>query len=607
MTTLVLLALQLTPPAPNCPWATELLHFAVGHHVNVETYSSLEARRAQQLALAAIQRDEDLFTANELVAAARLMMEGSPANDARSWWDGDCSKFVALANLREKAVARFERIVNGAPRSLAVRGEVEDKVARAYEAQALAFQKDAPPELAQRFARRMLRRAARELRAGQGSWAFVTMVKAVVGSLDPHSDFSLSRQTLLAGFGRSRRIFGVGMSADGLTPWGYRLIAPIVDTSAARPEGLHEGELLTSVGGRSTVGLLRSEIHRLFDLQGDEVWVTVTRVENRQPVGRRNVLLKRRPIIDHPLQAQTVNHHGIAILTLRVRRFSFGVAKDISSALTHRHGADVVVLDLRGNPGGFLHEALSALSLFDAEETFVKLRRAGEVWSSWGTQLSTAWDGPVVMVVDARSGSAAELFTGSLQARGRGLVLSASPTWGKGTVQNVFPDPTEMTSGELVITTVDPAVMLRHACVPHHAGIGHWQPRVDRRRDGHWRTRAREEKHSPLPVSARSRHGLASVQGPHHERSEAGSDGGVARLVRLAGGGVAVHAADAARRAAEQVGVADGGADAEAHEGEAAITGRAGAQGQAREAERAEAAVGKRRQPAVEASRGARA
>jgi C-terminal peptidase prc len=453
MTTLVLLALQLTPSAPNCAWATELVHFAVEHHVSVETYSSLEAERARHLALAAIRRDANLFTASELEAAAAIVTKGSPADDALSWWKGDCSKFEAVANLRERAVARFERIVQGAPRSLAAKGEVEDRVARVHEAMTSTFSKDAPLETAEQFARGLLQRSARDLRAEQGSWAFVTMVKAAVGSLDPHSNFSLNAHRPRASFAPARGRFGVQMAANGMTPWGHRLDAPMAGTSAARPDGLHEGDLLTSVDGESTVGLWRNEISRLFDRQGDEVQVTVTRVENLQPVGRRTVVLRRGPRIEQPLQVQTVIHFGVAIRRLIVPQFSVGIARDISAALDDGHDADVVVLDLRGNPGGLLQEGLSTLSLFDAEAASVKLRRAGEAWISRGHSLPTVWEGPVIVVVDANSGSAAELVAGTLQARGRALVLSASPTWGKGTVQVTFSDPTEATPGELVITT----------------------------------------------------------------------------------------------------------------------------------------------------------
>lgn len=99
-------------------------------------------------------------------------------------------------------------------------------------------------------------------------------------------------------------------------------------------------------------------------------------------------------------------------------------------------GVASVLIDLRRNGGGLLTEAISLTGLFIDRGPVVQIRdREGKVDVLSDRDGGTAWDGPVAILTSPYSASASEIFAGALQDYGRGLVLGASSTHGKGTVQ----------------------------------------------------------------------------------------------------------------------------------------------------------------------------
>ncbi|MEO9589004.1 MULTISPECIES: carboxy terminal-processing peptidase [Marinobacter] len=111
-------------------------------------------------------------------------------------------------------------------------------------------------------------------------------------------------------------------------------------------------------------------------------------------------------------------------------------------------GVDGVVMDLRNNGGGALHEANDLVGLFIEEGPTVQIRNSNnDVQVLNDEDPSVAYDGPMVVLVNRMSASASEIFAGAIQDYGRGLVVG-SQTFGKGTVQAVRP----LNHGQLKIT-----------------------------------------------------------------------------------------------------------------------------------------------------------
>lgn len=104
-----------------------------------------------------------------------------------------------------------------------------------------------------------------------------------------------------------------------------------------------------------------------------------------------------------------------------------------------KQGVDVALVDLRGNGGGLLNEAVTLSGLFIDEGPVVQIRKVDGIEHHDDDERGTAWDGPMAVVIDHHSASASEIFAGVIQDYGRGLVLGDSSSYGKGTVQSLIP------------------------------------------------------------------------------------------------------------------------------------------------------------------------
>ncbi|MGB5709033.1 MAG: carboxy terminal-processing peptidase, partial [Arenicellales bacterium] len=100
-------------------------------------------------------------------------------------------------------------------------------------------------------------------------------------------------------------------------------------------------------------------------------------------------------------------------------------------------GIDGLVIDLRGNGGGALTEAIALTGLFIPQGPVVQVENSGgNVQVDRDPDPEIVYDGPLVVLVDGYSASASEIFAGAIQDYRRGLIIG-EPTFGKGTVQNL--------------------------------------------------------------------------------------------------------------------------------------------------------------------------
>jgi carboxyl-terminal processing protease len=104
-----------------------------------------------------------------------------------------------------------------------------------------------------------------------------------------------------------------------------------------------------------------------------------------------------------------------------------------------KEGADVLIMDLRANGGGYLPEAESLTGLFIDRGPVVQLRdTTGRIEVDDDPDPAIFYSGPMIVLVDRFSASASEIFAGAIQDYGRALIVGQQ-TYGKGTVQNAHP------------------------------------------------------------------------------------------------------------------------------------------------------------------------
>lgn len=232
------------------------------------------------------------------------------------------------------------------------------------------------------------------------------------------------------------RYAGIGIEID-VRDGFVTVIAPIAE-SPADSAGIRPGDRILKVDTTATVGLTLDEVQQaLRGPAGTSVSLVIERAEVEIPT----LTLRRRQIAYHPVQRRLVAQNGIGYVELAT--FSESAAIELRRAVDSLRaaGARSLILDLRGNPGGLLEQGVAVADLFLGEGvTLASTRgRTPEANQEFTDQGRERWpEMPVVVLVDSGTASAAEIVAGAVQDHGR-AVLVGSPTYGKGSAQNVFP------------------------------------------------------------------------------------------------------------------------------------------------------------------------
>jgi carboxyl-terminal processing protease len=217
---------------------------------------------------------------------------------------------------------------------------------------------------------------------------------------------------------------------------GLKVVSVFENTPASRA-GIHKSDLIVGVNGKSIEGV-PSDVAtgRIKGRAGTSVRLSVLPAGKKEP---RDVEVERAKI-DVPLaKGEMVERGGVKIAHVRLAAFSEGahaaVRKELEPLI--KKGAKGIVLDLRGNGGGLLSEAVLVSSLFVEDGLIVSTKGRSRRERKFDAEGSAvAPDLPMVTLVDGGSASASEIVTGALRDRGRATVVGEK-TFGKGVFQEV--------------------------------------------------------------------------------------------------------------------------------------------------------------------------
>ena len=261
-------------------------------------------------------------------------------------------------------------------------------------------------------------------------------IPGMLHTLDPHSSFLNPSE-----FGDMQRkqqaqYFGVGMLI-GAEGGKIVVMEPFLDSPAWKAD-LRRGDAIALVDGHDTTGMDTGEVADLLrGPKGSQVRITVRREGAGEPI---SVTVTRGEI-----QTSVVDAFWLKPGTVYLDVSSFeaqNVDHDVEALLQKMGEPSVtgMILDLRGNPGGLVNEAVALAGRFlhDGQVVVSHRGRAEQEQVFRAKALPSAQRYPVVVLVDRRSASASEIVSGALQDHDRAWLLGET-TFGKGLVQAQFP------------------------------------------------------------------------------------------------------------------------------------------------------------------------
>ena len=212
----------------------------------------------------------------------------------------------------------------------------------------------------------------------------------------------------------------------------YPVITGTVPGSPAASAGLLAGDEIVKVGEKDMKGITAPQATTL--IQGPDG--TKVTLEISRTGATFSVTITRAEIHVPTVRSARIRNN---ILYVRIYQFGTDTSTEFASALSSGlPGAVGIVLDLRGDPGGFISAADDVISQFVVSgETFELRGRSGTVDRHMVTGQHAAPTIPLVVLVDANSASASEIVAGSLQVHHRAKLVG-TVTFGKGSVQQDF-------------------------------------------------------------------------------------------------------------------------------------------------------------------------
>ncbi len=258
-------------------------------------------------------------------------------------------------------------------------------------------------------------------------------INGMIGTLDPYSQYMTPEQYKAFQEETSGEYHGIGVEISA-TEEGLRVVRPYPG-SPAEKAGLEPGDIIVTVDGVEIASIGPDEaIARIKGRRGTKVRLGIAREGWDEP---REFLVERDQIRTRAVSWSRLEEgYGY----VRVSQFQERVAEDVRKAvkaMSREGDVEGVVLDLRGNPGGLLEEAVRLSDLFLAQGIIVSTRGRGEPEVERARKGGTLTDISLSVLIDGGSASASEIVAGALQDHGRAIIVG-EPSYGKGSVQNII-------------------------------------------------------------------------------------------------------------------------------------------------------------------------
>lgn len=283
------------------------------------------------------------------------------------------------------------------------------------------------------------------VRTGTTDRVYQAVFDAVTADLDGYSRYAAPQRATTE---RAQRegYGGIGLSLETQSGSRY-VIRNVLERGPADRAGVRDGDQLVAIDGEAVSALTDTAVRdRLRGTAGSLVLLTVA----RDGMPSRRLPIRRDRIVPNMVSHSVSD--GVAVIKLE--RFNATTAGNLRDAvLAARRAPNPVrgfVLDLRGNPGGLLDQAVAVADLFIRRGRIIATEgRHPDARQRFDAASDDVADGlPIVVLVDGRTASSAEVVAAALQDSGRAVVVGTS-SYGKGSVQTVTRLPND---AELFLT-----------------------------------------------------------------------------------------------------------------------------------------------------------
>lgn len=262
-------------------------------------------------------------------------------------------------------------------------------------------------------------------------------IDGTLDMLDPHSSFLRPEMFSSMRERQQGSFHGIGVIIS-MRGGRVTIVTPIEGTPAARL-GLRAGDVIEKVDDVSTEGMNLDDVaRRLRGLEGTTVRVTIARPGLQEPL---EVAIQRGRVPTDSVRYAFMIGDNTAYI--RVNDFTRTTGRETRVALERlmTEGATRLLLDLRQNPGGIVDSAVevAGMLLAPGQRVFSTRGRTADSFQDYrASRDGLHFDGPLVVLINSGSASAAEIVAGAVQDHDRGLVIGEA-SFGKGVVQTIYP------------------------------------------------------------------------------------------------------------------------------------------------------------------------
>lgn len=263
-------------------------------------------------------------------------------------------------------------------------------------------------------------------------------IRGVLQGLDPYTTYVPESEKENYATMTTGRYGGIGALIRQIGD--YVMVIEPYENFPAQKSGIRAGDIITAIDGKSTKGLQVNEVSEMLKgMPNSSLEIIIHRHGAEGPISKK--LLREEVKINNVTWYGSVAD-GIGYIQLN--GFTENAHQEVRDALKDlktNQKAESIILDLRGNPGGLLMEAVNITNLFiEKGQEIVSTRCKVKQWDHTYRARNNPEDSeiPLVVLVERSSASAAEIVSGAVQDLDRGIVMGQR-TFGKGLIQTTRP------------------------------------------------------------------------------------------------------------------------------------------------------------------------